>query len=340
MRLEKEIKYDGIFWLPESPEHVVSGTLFIKNGGEIELTINNAEFNVYFNFLIKSGNFEIINGKTNNDKLVTLLDCIYIKNKLIVANTALVGCCFSKIEDILFDNFLISFETSRLDTVNNYCNNTSNIFKYKKHHIDSNTEINIAYLSNSEQHAIVELINIKYFEFNFQKKLSADEFKIYISKFINFINFFVNDPISMNCLKYKLNPINTVDIYYKIYPLIETLSNLTWYNQLYNLNIIDDEFQKIYIKWFLIYDKIKIPLNLYFSVFYNMHRVENVEFLILAQCLESYNRITSNKKVFYSKEKFKDFKNAILDSCPEIYKKIIEQRIQGANDINFRARIE
>ena len=37
MRLEKDIIYDGIFWLPESPEHVVSGTLHIKNDGEIEI---------------------------------------------------------------------------------------------------------------------------------------------------------------------------------------------------------------------------------------------------------------------------------------------------------------
>jgi len=79
MRLEKDIKYDGIFWLPESPEHVVSGTLHIKNDGEIEIIINdnknikNIELHIYLDFIFNFNNL-IINGKIHNDKLVTLLD--------------------------------------------------------------------------------------------------------------------------------------------------------------------------------------------------------------------------------------------------------------------------
>lgn len=40
MRIKEEIKRYGKFWLPSSPEHQVSGTLAISDGGNIKLELS------------------------------------------------------------------------------------------------------------------------------------------------------------------------------------------------------------------------------------------------------------------------------------------------------------
>ena len=83
MRLDEEFKKSGYFWLPSNPEKRIPGTLFIKDGGNIELEVVGL-FDESIDGINRAMNgsdvLERVVGHIEKDGLVTLDDCFY-KNR-------------------------------------------------------------------------------------------------------------------------------------------------------------------------------------------------------------------------------------------------------------------
>jgi hypothetical protein len=114
LRIKKEFKKSGYFWLPSSPERIIPGTLTITDGGNIELEL----FGVFDN---NDNNYKLarIIGHIEKHGLVTLDDCFY-KNKTISVpgiskssisvSNALIGVAYDDKELVLLNTFRFSIE--------------------------------------------------------------------------------------------------------------------------------------------------------------------------------------------------------------------------------------
>ena len=123
MRVKEEFKKTGYFWLPSLPDNKIPGTLFISDGGEIELEVVGL-FDESPEGIknVLSGNkneLERIIGHIEKYGLVTLDDCIYknrnisfggISKSRIHVGRALLGVAYEDKETVQFNTFKFSVE--------------------------------------------------------------------------------------------------------------------------------------------------------------------------------------------------------------------------------------
>jgi hypothetical protein len=132
MRIKEEFKKSGYFWIPSTPDRRVPGTLYISDGGAIELELiepldrfTDEPFEL-FNSINNSSINDLMNigriaGIIEEDGCVTLENCVYkeknrilgggvSKKSLIHVHKAFVGVAYEEGEDISFNSFSFSVE--------------------------------------------------------------------------------------------------------------------------------------------------------------------------------------------------------------------------------------
>ena len=109
MRIKEEYKRSGYFWLPSNAERKIPGTLFISDGGKIEIEIIGL-FEDSIKVLNGDGDLRRIIGHVEKDGFVTLEDCFYrkknisfggISKSIVHVNTVFSGVAYDKEEAIL-----------------------------------------------------------------------------------------------------------------------------------------------------------------------------------------------------------------------------------------------
>jgi hypothetical protein len=123
MRIKEEFKKSGYFWLPSTPEKKIPGTLFISDGGRIELEVIGLfdESIEGLNKLNSLSHRELkrIIGYIETHGLITLDDCFYkqasisfgcISKSLVYVNRVFLGVGYEENEIVTFNTFLFSIE--------------------------------------------------------------------------------------------------------------------------------------------------------------------------------------------------------------------------------------
>ena len=115
MRVDPELKRNGVFWIPENPEVEIPGTLRILDGGIIELE-SVGGFNGKKSVAFDPDSFETIIGRIELSDYVTLQNCRYISPKApldrmslqkLRCQFALFGVGFSHTKNVKLDRSML-----------------------------------------------------------------------------------------------------------------------------------------------------------------------------------------------------------------------------------------
>lgn len=370
MRIEEEHIRAGYFWLPSNQENKIPGTLFIKNGGKIEL-----ELIGHFKDELPSPNEENelnrIIGHVEKLGIVTLENCFYkIKNfsfggiskSTIYVQHALAGVEYELNEPTTFNS--INFSIDGLEewvAVSGisvqYANDTSGAtitfdkpepFNYS---LKSNLELQICFGHSIPFESKPINLNISqntYFKLTSANPLLSDDFIFIAHKFVTLMNFAMDATVSVSSMYCFSNEITRevngnkrpepVQLFYSSEPFEEKIPKIVRHAMLFRFVDIKDRFNEIIDKWLGAYESISPSLNLYFSTKTGSQKYLDGKFLALAQALETYHRRTSDE-TYVTKEEFKTLLNEIKSKCPEKHKDWLAGRLDNGNEISLRNRL-
>ena len=119
MRIKKNIKKIGYFWLPSDPNNKLAGLLSIQDGGEISIELHGL-FGKNPYEIWKLWHFEVILGDIEEYGKVTLIDSKYSKVKrdgqeiklknIVECDYAFIGAHFNTKDELQFKSFVFRVE--------------------------------------------------------------------------------------------------------------------------------------------------------------------------------------------------------------------------------------
>ena len=369
MRDETEKSFVGYWYTPDNPELEIPGTLFV-NEGNATLELMGSFKSIIELLEFKHENFPIILGTTSEERNITLQNCFQStasigninKQKFKINGPIYMGISASDGKPPLFNQ--LSLE---LENLQNWVGHTGFSYSYSLN--NEKTLENIFSLNYSRPKSIdFELNNAKIaIEANFHNNIlprykincsqtysikilvkemitAEDFFENYIRPLQAFFTFFMgytcniektvffNPDITVN-LKEKsiLVPINTTLPLIKYRPKpVDTMEMLISYDD------ISADFKAIVKKWFDMYEKIRLILELFVNInnySYLEHRFSNA-----ISALEGFHR-TFLKNELESVEAFKLKVDNIVSTTEPQYKKIVADALKYKNEPNLRNRL-
>lgn len=372
MRIDEELKLSGYFWLPSNRDKKVAGTLYIKNGGEIELEIIGHFSDGYPKSNADDIDFERIIGDVEKLSLVTLENCFYVqknysfnngisKSKINV-NVAFSGVEYEQDEVITFDSFNFS-----IDGLEEWVGISGISIEYDDDYMAAKIRVSqpdfLSYKLNNGLSLEISFghsmpiksypINLNvsqntFFKVISKKSLNIDEVIFYLHKFVTFLNFAIDENVSLksvycfsNSFAREVNGIDRpepIGVYYSSIPFEKEVPKIEQRTMLFRFIDVKQRFDVIIGKWLDVYEVFTPSLNLYFSTKSGAQKYLEGKFLVLAQALETYHRRTSNE-TYISKEEFKNLLYEIKSKCPKEHKNWLAGRLDNGNEISLRNRL-
>jgi ApeA N-terminal domain 1 len=376
MRIKEEFKKSGYFWLPSAPERKIPGTLYISDGGNIELeVIELFDLNLH-RMYDDDDNLERIVGVIEEDGCVTLDNCFYkqknrsfggvSKKSLLYVNKAFVGVAYDEKENISFNDFVFSVEG-----IDEWVG-ISGIQVDRKYETELTTATinylppeDIALNLNNGMQLLItfswmipgypctreaKISQKTYFKLVSTDPRSLDEFISIVHRITTFLCFAIDQTVCLDDITAMSNDIlinagndNSISapikIYYQSIPYSKHDLKIDLHRMLFRYGQVKEDATKIINNWIDAYDRIDPALSLYFSTKVGAQKYLDGKFLALVQGLETYHRRTSTDKLM-DEEKFKELVEGIVSNCPDENKEWLEGRLRHGNEINLRKRIE
>jgi len=371
MRIDKEFKKSGYFWLPESPDKKIFGTLTILNGGSTELEVIGLFHDGIKAIHDDNVNFKMIIGFVEDEGYVTLLDSFYSKKNIsfgaISKSKLVVNCVFSRVsfeedKDILFNT--LSFSVDCLDEWVGFTGiNVENNYEARSSVVTYNPIESISYsLKNGMRlelgfaHTLpgypniteVKITQRAYFRLVSDEPRPLLDFTSIIYKITNFLCFAVDETVSIKNIYGSINKAPQtsipptynipIPIYYQSSPFVEIEPKVNFHRMLFTFGLIKNNFEVVINNWIDAYSILEPAFNLYFSTKTNAQKYLEGKFLALAQGLETYHRRTSDEKLM-DEIQFQTLVESILQHCPEENKEWLSMRLMHGNEIPLRKRL-
>lgn len=364
---------DGIFWLPENPNHKLTGRLIFNpvDGGTLDLM---GTFDVVKSFSgpqsIDALHRDIILGVIAN-KEVTLYGCYETGSKLhlpgfmkssYMVDFIFLGCNFEKSEEIIFESLSLIF-TNLEDWigVTGFNNSGKNELSYKKpDNIEiklNNFDVNFGYLFNKQgtpyeyhlrQDTFVKIIP--------EDSTHFDEF---LQKFCqpiqNFLSLGIGKAIYPLVItgkseKCKFNPENGDSIYPEVLIFLRTripslhIKRMLPQEMFFSLNDISDELDVCVKNWFEKAEDLKPIYDLYFGAIYNTNMYLEHSFLSFIQAIESYHRRMHDGK-YLTDNDYENVYQTLLEVIPrppvnDDHYQSLRSRIYYGNEYSLRTRLK
>ena len=367
MRIKKEFKKSGYFWLPSYRERIIPGTLTITDGGNIELEL----FGVFDN---NDNNYKLarIIGHIEKHGLVTLDDCFY-KNKTISVpgiskssisvSNALIGVAYDDKELVLLNTFRFSIEgidewvgLSGIKVENQEKGITS--IKYSPPekvllNLNNGMKLWVTFSYTRPGFPITTEAKITqktYFKLASEQEIPLEDFRSAAYKITTLLGFAIDKTVCIKKVSVTSNarrrdlghgktlPVSILLCYASV-PYTKIEPKIDRHRMLFRFEQIREDAERIVNNWFDAYDKIAPALDLYFSTKTGGHKYLESQFLALAQGLETYHRRTSNEKLM-DEAVFKQLTENLIKQCPEEHKEWLDGRLKHGNEVNLRRRIK
>ena len=336
MRIKEEYKKIGKFWIPSNKSNKVHGTLFIKDGGEIELVTDGK--------LSTSDNIQRIIGHIEQNGLVTLEKCLKKRdnnNLGVIKQTFYIERAYLGTQDIEkgkihFNSFCFSIErlnewvgVSGIETYrgNNFCGINRNktnynfsvkykqpkkiLYQIKNEGKDNDFQLNFyidcstpAYSSKEDSGIQIKekaYINLVSFE-----KLPIEDFISLARKITYLICFSINDIVCVNDvivtsdeIKDENNKPVDIKMYYRSRPFTKkNIDGMKAHLFSYQNNEIKKNIEKIINSWISISNEADPAFDLYFSTQEVKDQFLELKFLTLVHSLEAYHKkVVCTKRV-------------------------------------------
>lgn len=334
MKINKEIRKTGTFWLPGKPENANSGVLTIKELGIIYLEIINGAFE----YPSKSS-YEIICGIVN-DIYVTLLNCQLIEEEVVLGKrpirtnwsieTAITNSqADENTEEIYFDwvqlymeglNEWFDFKGIIIDWKNQHypfdrhtihCTHqhVGVIYKSDDFTVSCDCELLMKpnpqfFYSTLPQFEVDEILlkNKAYFNIFFTNSTGLNKIKEIIKIIHRFMCFAMDSAVSIESIEgfiglrgsSEMKKISKLFYQTEPYRIVET--NIRRSDFLFELDDVQSNPSNIFVKWFEINNIGKNAINLYFSSKFNYFKFIESDFLSIIQGIETLHREVSKEK--------------------------------------------
>ncbi|MBI5960161.1 MAG: hypothetical protein HY866_15580 [Chloroflexi bacterium] len=370
----EEFEYKGLWWLPQSPDHQVAGTLKFHpvDGAVLETTGDT--------LIRQDGVIETICGYTNKGDPVTLWKCIrsgetwavgYVSSTYQV-HVIFIGCHFEKYEDIVFDS--ISIRYTYLEQWFGISGFSSD-FKFSEKGERIGTEIsyklperfesridnlNIAFYHRhrvvGDQFVDFHMNQATYVEITPDQPMHYNDFQedvIYHLR--NFLSLGTGSAIlpiviigkNKNCtMKISENESVPRDVYIFYNPqgsILEEKRKIHPSEKLFYFQDIADNFQTHLQNWFNKAEKLLPVFDLYFGIFYIPSMYIHLEFITLAQALETYHRRMYGG-VYMPAEQYEPIRKALNEAIPtgldDSHRSSIKHKIQYGYEYSLRTRLK
>lgn len=376
--MKDELEIKGYWWLPKTPDKKVFGELTYVPGETLKLklqgTLKDSDSRGepgHRDFI----NPRIVYGVSQGSKKITLYDCMQdglsstngaIHLTSFTALAAFVGFHFSSDEGIKFKG--ISIQYLNLDEWAN-----QHPFHSEKNHGDDEISEIIKYRPPSTTTAKLEgfEIQIVYWgpksnlgrnrvELSYETRVnvvaeeekSFEDFLDYLRRVQNFLGLimgFPTYPLEMTGMT-DANKETDIDVHLPIeiyYPVAWWPGNLDeqfFARMMFTLPLIGKDFETYFREWMAKYDLFEPVINLYFSVLYDVHGYLQVEFLSLAQAIETYHRRrfggSYQPKDEYLGGLYEVFVDSIPAAIPGDYRDSIVGKLRYLYEYSLRRRLK
>jgi len=376
MRLDEEFKKSGYFWLPSNPEKRIPGTLFIKDGGNIELEVVGL-----FDDSIDGINRAIngsdaltrVVGHIEKYGLVTLDDCFYknrnisfggISKSTVHVNRAFLGVAYEENEIILFNHLQFSVEgidewvgSSGIKVEHQFENKSASITFNPPEEVTLNLnngmKLQLTFtwtLPGFPSQKEAKITQKTYFKLSSVQERSLDDFISTAYKITTLLGFAIDKTVCIEKVTATSETIRRdignektalvpISIYYPSLPFSKNRPKIERHRMLFRFEQIENDAERIINNWFDAYDEIDPTLNLYFSTKTGAHKYLEGRFLALAQGLETYHRRTSKMKLM-DEDAFKKLVSALIEQCPDENKEWLSGRLRHGNEVSLSRRIK
>jgi hypothetical protein len=356
----EEIRFKGIWWLPDKPKKRILGTFTLIPGEGLMLELEGVFGNIQ-DILQK----EIILGTSSQGEDITLYKCLCIRGHYAPVDfghtstfrigTAFIGIHFRKPDKIKFKSISIHysylnewFGVPIFDTkvFTNEVSIKCNLPKSVK--IENLAGNNIYIIVKPNTLAVLQReasIKIRaYIKIEAPKPTSFKEYSKIIRQIQNFLSLAIMKPVKPltidGTVVIRRTEIQypTIDILYqpKEIPMIPKV--LPPFDMLFIYKDIQSDFKKFLTNWFEKSKSLELVFILYFSTIYNPKQYSEHLFLSLVYALESYHRTAFRNYELPNKEHIQRIKK-ILDSTSLKYQNWLEEKLKYSNEPSLRKRL-
>ena len=326
MRTENA-EYLGEFWLPETPEAKVHGTLTIEDGGRVRLkTVG-----------LLAEQLDLMNGKVtqhsriigqlHNGQLVTLEDSFYWRRPsfgvppttFLQARYALVGLALGGEADGVFNSITfttdclnqwhqktgVSFELDegedqRKATIRYEAIDDVELWSEGGKRLDLTFEWN---LSDVGPGAVASVTQYSYLRYSSDERIPLEELTGVVHRVQHFLSFAVGATVSISEVSVRSRDDaltgngrtlpRPVWLYYRSYPFTAKCPEIDGYTVPLPFAVITTKTQTVFRQWFSIYERAGKALGLYWGAINDSAKYVDGRFLFIAQALEAFHRLSS-----------------------------------------------
>lgn len=369
-----EIK--GYWWLPETPEHQISGVLTFSPGESILLELMGT-LNDLANHVLTQRDFinpEIILGVSVDGKPITLQKCTQISGSAGMTGISISGFSpsfvydgvhFSNGEQSKFRELSIGFlnldewfSKSAFSTKSQ--NSTSLIVTYEQPRPikttveDYHFDFAVFGPNSSQDHFThVHVSQNARINIGSDTEKSIDEFQPYVRHIQNFLTLAISKPTFITKItgfteSAKEEGTDTfyypVNIFYHATSWKPTSVKVSYFEMIFRLPDVEEQLEKILTSWISKAEIIKPVYDLYFSALYNPSIYQEFQFLSLAQAIETYHRQIYKGKYqpdeIFMDGTYKDLVAAIpTDISSDFRSSLKDGKLRYANEYSLRKRI-
>lgn len=362
-----EFKYHGYWWLPSSPEKVITGTLSYSLEHGIVLEILGSFDGIPF---INRNEWEIILGENSKGNPVTLHKN-YLLNSAghfpsghpvtqIRSQQAFDGIHFADSQSIKFKSLYVG-----LTHLEDWLNRRA--FEFKYDHTSKTTTI-----LHTEPESIPFIINDKIkaelrYDWSGPKSsvvqkeatirrrarlkieaiedLNFGDMMTIISQIQSLLALATITPIYVISLSGQISKNNQkADIYLLLNDRPDLTKEIHPNDMLFCFADISNNLQEHINRWFNKYSLLKSVFDLYFAIVYNKQLYGENKFLSLSQALESYHRKAYGgvyqQREMYLQNLYPLFIGAIPENVEKDYKSSLKTKLKYMNEYSLRKRLK
>ena len=374
MKLPEPIESSGYFWLPEDSSNKFPGTLRISKSGRTTLELQGNSQALNDEDAIRFvGTIDGLRQVTL-ERCVCLSSSFSadgMSKWTFEVDLAFIGMQFNQCEEATFE--MASFSIEGLDTWLDISGIQFNEGKRRSVYempfsidfeLPSPIELSLSedfslhfYFEPSlppitfstVTEATVKQKAYMYLEFN--NPLPVEDIHSFILRIRNFFCFIMAQDIAVESLTVRTtrtqgNSIGLrnqkfpipIQVYFESPHTSEHTPEIYRQHMLFSYADVKDEIETILKKWLESYERFKPTFDLYFISNFDPDAYIEVRFQSLTQGLESLHRRMCQETVM-SDDEFNGIRDAVLATCPSDRKEWLEQRLNYANELSLRQRL-
>ena len=383
MRIKREFKQHGYFWLPSAPDKKLPGTLSVSDGGIIDLEIVEMFESGGWDSLDKEptfrGNFKRIVGRIETSE-VTLDGCKYnggnsyyrtgLSKSLLRVDRVFTGIRYDRDEVPCFKILIFSVDgigewigESEID-VKKRVQGRHISFQHPEEvsfTLANGMELSITFnqvRSGSRTPREDRITQRTYFQLVSQDVRELGEFTSVVEKIITFLCFAIGNivcpdsiettsenpssflpfPLMHEELGYDKIGSLPINIFYSS-QLYSKDTTRIGFNTLFKYERIHNDAERVICNWINAYEKVAPAFDMYFLAQTGTQPSLEATFLTLMTGLEAFHRRTSDE-MHMDEAKFKKIRKTLVNQCPKSERNWFAQKLNYANELTLRNRIE